>query len=501
MRRHRSESFDVVIVGAGSAGCALAARLSDDPTRSVLLVEAGDASTRYDALSNADSLEQAGFTSNHLEEDACWAYPSRLSSSCPRSLPVIRGRGVGGSSAVNGGVFLRALPEDFDSWGCPSWTWRKVLRTYVRVESDRDFGGEYHGADGPLPVERRAPASWASAYRAFAQAALDEGFPSKPDLNEPWGSGIGGVPRNSRDGLRVSSDHAHIGPVRSRRNLTIWTQARVAKVVIAYGRATGVEVVRDGDGRRVVAAAEVVLSAGALESPKLLALSGIGHPDRLRRAGIGVVHELPSVGENLRDHPAVVVRRAVKASRRHEAGRAVHQNLLTFTAPGSADRNDMQILPLHGAGAAHELRLACSLQLPASRGRLELDERDPHRPPTIVFEYLEDERDRRRLDEGAALCERLLGHEAFDDLLEVNGGAAERSRRWLEDNLISFFHTSGTCKMGADDDPTAVTDDQCRVRGIDGLRVVDLSIVPSNLRAPTNATAVMLGEHAACFFA
>lgn len=494
--------YDVVIVGAGAAGSVLAARLSEDADRNVLLIEAGAPSPRYAELSAEDDLIGALVSFDHLGPHNSWFYEGRVSAEIPRPVPVVRGKGVGGSSVVNGAFFLRGLREDYDAWGSPLWAWDRVLESFRRLECDADVDGHLHGDTGPIPVRRMPEEEWGELHIAFQEAALQVGFEEKPDMNASDGSGIGPMPRNSRDGRRVAVDHAYLGPAHRRPNLTILSEAPVRRVVIDRGRAVGVEAVVDGEPR-VIEGDEIILSAGALASPHLLMLSGVGPAEVLRRAGIAVVADRPGVGANLRDHPALILSARMTAGPEPRAGTVTHNNVLSFTAPGSSARNDIQVLPEHTREDPTGLKIVCALQRPGSSGRIVLNEEEPEAPPVIDFGYLNAPEDGERLVAALRACQEILAAPAFERYAPTwvkptpadLAGDAEAAA-FVRDNLISLFHSCGTCRMGAGDDGLAVVDDHGRVHGVEGLRVLDLSIVPDNVRANPHATALMLGEHA-----
>lgn len=423
---------DVVVVGAGSSGCALAAGLSADPGREVLLLEAGPSGPWPGVLSDPLMGSPARMT-----PERTWRYEAG-------PLEVVRGRGVGGSSVVNGAFFLRGLPEDYQAFGSPLWSWSALLPAFRDLEADRDYADGWHGTRGPVPVERMAREEWSEVHRAFHDGALAAGFPAKPDMNNPRGEGVGAFPRNVRDGQRVGADEAYLA--RPRPNLTIRADAEAVRVIIRDGRAIGVQIA----GGEVIAAGEVILCAGALESPRLLWRSGV---------------DLPDIGKHLRDHPAVVV--PCRLERGVEPATVPHQVVLAYSA---TDRNDMQMLPAH---APDGVRVVVGLQAPRSVGELT--------PDGVRFNYLDDPEDEQRLVDGVRLAARILADGPVR--VDVADVAA-----WVRRALITFQHTTGTCAMGP------VVDDHGRVHGVEGLRVADLSIVPGPLRANPNATAFLIGE-------
>jgi len=501
--------YDDIVVGAGSSGAVLAARLSEDSNRSVLLLEAGPdytsvEQTPTDLLRSWLSL---------IDHD--WGLVANATPG--RDIGYPRGKVTGGSSAVNGTIALRGVPSDFDEWaaiGNSEWSFAKLLPYYRKLESDEDFGGDFHGTRGPIPVERPGRANWQPASVAFFEACRRAGYSESPDLNAPDSCGIGPWPRNTRNGVRISTAIAYLANVRHRLNLTIRAHALVNRVLVERGRAVGVEVECGGDIQQI-RARRVTLSAGAIVSPAILTRSGIGPRKDLDQLGITVLVDSPGVGRNLIDHVMVIVFALPVPGVPHDP-RVVNPVGLRYTASGSSEFNDMQLyfITCYDWNLARGLRpepnpppmiaYAPGLQRPRSRGRLVVTSADPHVPPYIELNFLDHSDDVRRMLEGVRLGWRLMGGpelrpyvKEYLDLTQETVDSDEKLTAFIRANCTTIFHPVGTARMGPETDPSAVVDQYCRVRGIDGLRVADASVMPNIVSANTNLTCIAIGERIA----
>jgi choline dehydrogenase len=514
--------YDIVIVGGGAAGSVLAGRLAADAQTSVLLLEAGP-----DYPDPAHLPEEIKFGHTRFAEapdsQHNWALRGTITEE-QGEIHVAQGKVIGGGSSINGQAMQRGFPEDFDSWaalGNDQWSYDKVLPYFRKSERDLDIQDNYcHGADGPMPVRRRQSGPWPAIQQAFHAACVEAGFGTTKDKNGLHPAGLGVSPSNNIDGVRMSTAMTHLNPLRRYLNLTVRGGVFVRRIVIEDGKAVGVEAESGGKLFRVDAD-RVVLSAGAVRSPHLLMLSGIGPEDQLRQFGIPAVCHLPGVGQNLWNHLSTQTTFKVKDGISLAAHRdAVHFSL-HYTASGSSAANDMVLRTTPVVDEREErvrgvrtkylsgdvppeqvARISCTLGLPDGSGYVRLASADPGVQPAFNYCYLQHPNDIRRVREGLRLATRLLESDAYenvadrrihptDDIL-ANDDALDL---WIRQTVGTARHVSGTCKMGPDADPMAVVDQYCRVKGVRGLWVADASVMPRIPRSGgAHATVIMIGE-------
>jgi choline dehydrogenase len=486
---------DVLIVGGGSAGAVLAARLSEDPTRRVLLLEAGPA---YGPDANPESLLNADVVADSGHD---WGYTSRGNATTPQ-IPTPRGKVLGGSSAVNAAVAIRARPADLAKWanhGVDGWSYDEVLPTFKRMENTPTGDDPYHGRSGPLPVRQRSDEELTASLLGFVEASVAHGFKRVNDFNGAEQNGAGGYPVNVVDGVRQSTALTYLtAPVRNRPNLTIVGELNVDRVLFNRERAVGV-LAADGT---VYRSGEVILSGGTYGSAAILLRSGVGPAAQLRSLGIEVAADLP-VGRRLHDQPFFYNAYAL-APQHLQTTPAVGSLLWTASTEAIGDELDLHITATHlldgsysPTGAA--IVLAISVVQPESRGTLRLASRDPNEAPVIDNNYLGTDRDARRMLEGVRLARAIARNKVFapfavGEIIPGDAVSDDALPEVIASNLAVYGHPTSTAPMGGPAEPWAVVDAVGTVKGLAGLRVVDASIIPEVPSTVTNLTTIMVAE-------
>ena len=446
-----------------------------------------------------------------------WNFTAKSNDLNPEML-VPRGKLVGGSSSVNAQIFLRGMPEDYDdwaSWGNDEWSFQKLMPYFRRIETDTDFADDFHGTDGPIVCRRWKRDEWNDDQSAFVDACMALGYPYYEDANNPDTTGVGPPPFNNPGGVRWSTNIGYLSQSRHRLNLTIRSDCHVHRLLFRDNQAIGA-VVESGGELFDVYGEQIVLSAGALCSPQILMLSGIGPADHINEMGIPLKLDSPGVGQNLRDHPQISTTWRTKPDFRQDPLAAKIQVNLKFTCQDSKWRNDMFIHPLSCAtqegvylisnAQPIGISMISALYLAESAGEVKLQSTNPHVQPYLDYNLLDTEFDKARMREAVRLCVKIGEQSAYADIIDEL--VAPTPAELESDDLLTEFimrgvgtshHASGTCKMGPDSDDMAVLDQFGNVKGIENLKVADASNMPDCIRANTNVTSMIIGERIADF--
>jgi choline dehydrogenase-like flavoprotein len=496
--------YDVIIVGAGSAGCVLAARLSEASSRSVLLLEAGP--DYHDAPLPPEIAN--GFSPAFTHD---WGYvhePDQLG----RTIHLPRAKLVGGCSATNATFALRGTPGDYDEWaaqGNPSWAFADLLPFFRSLENDVDIYSEWHGTTGPLPIRRSSREELTAVQRAFLQACAEVGYAQVADHNAPGAIGAGLLPMNTISGVRQSTAQTYLAQARSRPNLTVRGLALVDRLLFEGRRAVGVRLALSEE---TIWADTILLSAGTYNSPMILMRSGLGPAQHLQELDIPVLEDLPGVGANLMDHPLLGMRFAAPLSACAE-GHPAFQTLLTLKSEDAIADHDLHIFP-HSIFPCYpeesesraQFALLIAVMRPHSRGRLRLRSSAPDAPPAIDLGYFTDPRDMRRMLKGVRVARQVAQTAAMRELALQElypGTELPETDANLEAAVLaeveSYHHPVGTCRMGPATDSMAVVDPQGKVQGVKGLWVVDASIMPTIPAANTNLPTILVAERCAAW--
>lgn len=529
-----SDSFDYIVIGSGSAGSLMANRLSADPANRVALIEAGPSDRKWPV--NLKTAMPVGNIFLLPHEKYNWKQALTGNAAVNnRTINFPRGKLFGGCSAINGGVYIRGQKADYDDWakaGNDGWAYDDVLPAFKAVENYAGPDTPWHGKGGELDVQK--PKSWNPVSAAIVDAAEQAGHRRNDDFAGDRQDGFGRYDLNQRNGTRLSSARAFLHPALQRANLTVLDETMVRRILFDRGRAVGLEIEKDGARTTIGARREIILCAGAINSPQLLMLSGIGPQDHLREMGIDLVHHLPGVGAHLQDHPTVHVAMENPSAESYAVSAKVLPRILAspfkylakregmlasnvaeaggFLCTDGTGRPDIQITFLAGlkldarsVPRRHGYMGLIQLLRPKSAGSVRLASNRPEDKPVIDPNFFADPYDMQTLIAGFRACRRIFAQPALAAMTgaEIEPGAQCQSDSEIDAALRKIvntaYHPTGTCKMGPDSDPMAVVDSRLRVRGVSGLRVVDASVMPDIISGNTSAPTMMMAQRAAIF--
>lgn len=512
--------YDYVIVGAGSAGAIMAARLSEDPSVNVLLLESGPLHNKMEEL---PGNLRYGYGVNDRDENFWYSgTPDAkmfVADATPYQPPMLvpRGTTFGGSSSVNAQIFLRGEPDDYDSWGAnwtSLWGYANCLPFFNKLENDLDFGGDFHGKNGPIKCIRIPKKDWAPDQEAFFQGIKSIGYPETEDHNDPDSTGVGPLPFNTIDRVRQSTWLTYLLPILHRPNLTLRPKTKALRLNIDKTTISSINVETDGKSDLVLGN-QFILSSGAIGSPQLLMLSGMGPAGLLESLGINPVLDIPGVGRNLRDHPQVALTWNVQPSYKFNTEARGIQVAIRYTATHSQLRNDMLIHPVsfsrskwnRGSIYTDELEsdlcvgMVASIYLAKGQGAMHLRSSDPGVQPYLDYNYLANQDDLDRLRESVRICINISKSGFYENIISGPHNPSgfdtdddNEMNLWLQKNVRTSHHISGTCKMGPQSDNMSVVDESGKIYGLSNLRVVDASIMPDCVRANTNVPTMMIAE-------